>query len=68
MIVSNLAQTFGTRSDAVELSLAFIMMIVGIIITGLIQRWADKTGGDHPSAANVGQGGLAQHEPNTMRD
>jgi len=68
MIVSNLATTFGTRAETVELALAFAMMIVGIIITWLIQRWADKTGGEHPAAANVGQGGLAQKEPNTMRD
>ena len=68
MLVSNLATTFGTRSESVELFLAFAMMISGIIITFLIQRWADKTGGDHPAAANVGQGGLEQHEPNTMRD
>lgn len=68
MLVSNLAQTFGTLSESVELLLAFVMMLAGIIITLLIQKWADKTGGEHPSAANVGQGGLAQHEPKNMRD
>ena len=68
MLVSNLATTFGTRAETVELFLAFAMMIAGIIITYLIQRWADKTGGDHPAAANVGQGGVEQHEANTMRD
>lgn len=68
MIVSNLATTFGTRAETVELFLAFAMMILGTIITYFIQKWADKTGGDHPAAANVGQGGLAQKEPNTMRD
>jgi len=68
MIVSNLATTFGTRAETVELFLAFAMMIAGIIITFLIQKWADKTGGDHPAAANVGQGGIEQHEANTMRD
>lgn len=68
MIVSNLATTFGTRAESVELFLAFAMMIAGIIITFLIQKWADKTGGDHPAAANVGHGGVEQHEANTMRD
>lgn len=68
MLVTNLATAFGTLAETVELFLAIAMMIGGIIITHLIQKWADKTGGEHPAAANVGQGGTAQHERNTMRD
>lgn len=68
MIVTNLASAFGTLAETVELALAVIMMIGGIILTHLVQKWADKTGGEHPAAANVGQGGNAQYEPNTMRD
>lgn len=68
MWVTNLATVFGTLAETVELGLAFLMMIGGIIITHLIQKWADKTGGEHPSAANVGLGGTAQYEDNSMRD
>lgn len=68
MLITNLATTFGTLAETVELALAFIMMIGGIIVTHLIQRWADKTGGEQPAAANVGQGGIAQYQDNTMRD
>lgn len=68
MLISNLAQAFGTLAETVELWLAIIMMISGIIITHLIQKWADTTGGEHPPAANVGLGGTEQYEDNTMRD
>ena len=68
MIVNNLAAAFGTLAESVELVLAIAMMIGGIILTHLIQKWADSTGGEHPSAANVGLGGTERYEDNTMRD
>jgi hypothetical protein len=67
MIVSNLAISFGTLAETVELFLAIFMMIGGIIITWLVQRWADKTSEAQPSAANVGRGGTVQHEERGMR-
>ncbi|HEV2129257.1 MAG TPA: hypothetical protein VGR22_11625 [Thermomicrobiales bacterium] len=67
MLVSNLALVFGTLAETVELWLAIIMMISGIIITHLIQKWADSAG-EHPAAANVGLSGSAERrEPKTMR-
>lgn len=68
MLISNLAQAFGTLAETVELWLAIIMMLSGILITHLIQKWADSTSIEHPPAANVGQGGTEQFEDNTMRD
>lgn len=68
MLVSNLAQAFGTLAETVELWLAIIMMLAGILITHLIQKWADSTSAEHPPAANVGFGGTEQYEDNTMRD
>lgn len=68
MIISNLATAFGTRADGVELLLAFIMMIGGIILTYLVQKWADKTSEEQPAAANVGRGGTEQYQDNTLRD
>ena len=67
MIVSNLAIAFGTLAETVELWLAIIMMIGGIVITWRIQKWADRTGEAQPSAANIGQGGTVQHEERGMR-
>ena len=67
MIVSNLAIAFGTLAETVELFLAIFMMIGGIILTWLVQRWADKTGEKQPSAANIGKGGTVSHEPRNMR-
>jgi hypothetical protein len=66
MIVSNLALVFGTLAETVELFLAIAMMIGGIIITHLIQKWADKSG-EQPAAANVGLGGTVQHEERGLR-
>jgi hypothetical protein len=68
MIVSNMALAFGVLSDSIEVLLAVIMMIGGIVLTHLIQKWADKTGEAQPSAANVGRGGLAPYQQNTIRD
>ncbi|HYI24021.1 MAG TPA: hypothetical protein VD767_01305 [Thermomicrobiales bacterium] len=67
MIVSNLAIAFGTLAETVELLLAILMMIGGIIITWRVQKWADKTGAEQAAAANVGSGGTVQHEPRNMR-
>jgi threonine/homoserine/homoserine lactone efflux protein len=67
MIVSNLAIAFGTLAETVELFLAIFMMIGGVILTWLVQKWADKTSEQQPSAANVGRGGTVQHEERGMR-
>lgn len=69
MLVSNMALAFGVLSDTVEVSLSVLMMVGGIYITHLIQKWADSTGGEHPAAANVGLGGYPdQRESNTIRE
>ena len=67
MLISNLAVAFGVLADTVEVALAMLMMIGGIIITHLIQRWADKAG-EHPAAANIGKGGTAPYQDRTMRE
>jgi uncharacterized membrane protein YphA (DoxX/SURF4 family) len=67
MIVSNLAIAFGTLAETVELVLAVVMMIGGIIITWRVQKWADRTGEAQPSAANVGKGGTVQHQERNLR-
>jgi hypothetical protein len=68
MIVENLAEDFGVLADTVEVALAIIMMIGGIWITHLIQRWADKAG-EQPPAANTGfGGGYERREERTFRD
>lgn len=66
--VSNLATDFGTRAESIELILAVIMMLGGIVLTFLVQRWADKAG-EVPAAANVGRGGGAlAHEERGIRE
>jgi hypothetical protein len=67
MIISNLALAFGVLADSVEVLLAMLMMIGGIIITHLIQRWADRAG-EQPAAANIGKGGTAQYQDRSMRE
>ena len=54
--VENLAEDFGVLADTVEVSLAIIMMLLGIYLTHRIQVWADKSG-EPPPAANTGFGG-----------
>ena len=67
MIVPNLAENFGVLADTVEVVIAVALMIVGIVITYLIQRWADRAG-EPPPADNQGLSGAAQpYEPNTLR-
>lgn len=68
MLVSNLALVFGTLAESVELYLAISMMLGGIYLTHLVQKWADRAG-EQPAAANVGLGGHPdQREQRTMRD
>lgn len=68
MLVSNMGLVFGVLSDTVEVSLAIIMMIGGIYLTHVVQKWADSAG-EHPAAANVGQGGgFEQREAKTIRE
>lgn len=46
MLVKNLAD-IGLIRDSVEVAMMFSLMIGGILITYLIQRWADlSSGGD----------------------
>jgi hypothetical protein len=65
--ITNL-DSYGVRSDTIEVVAAFIMMIGGIYITHRIQVWADRVG-DHPRAANTGLGGGTERmEPKTYRE
>jgi hypothetical protein len=67
MIVSNLAENFGVLADTIEVLIAVAAMVVGIVITYLIQKWADRAG-EPPPADNQGLSGAAQpYEPNTLR-
>ncbi len=67
MLVSNMALVFGVLSDTIEVLLAVLMMLGGIYITFLIQKWADRSG-EQPAAANVGFGGHPdQNERPSMR-
>jgi len=66
--VYNLAETFGVLGDTIEVVGAVVMMIGGIWITHLIQKWADKSG-EPPAAANTGYGGGGQRtEAKSIRD
>ncbi len=66
--VANLAEDFGTRAESIELLFAVVMMIGGIILTYMVQRWADRAG-EVQSAANVGLGGgLRTHEDRGIRE
>jgi len=66
MLVENLAD-FGVLADTVEVIVAVIMMIGGIIITHRIQVWADRAG-EQPPAANTALGGAAErYEAHGMR-
>jgi threonine/homoserine/homoserine lactone efflux protein len=68
MLISNLGLAFGVLADSVEVLLAVIMMVGGIYLTHIIQKWADKTGEAQPSAANVGKGGgFEQYQQRTIR-
>ncbi len=67
MIIENMAD-FGVLADTVEVVIAVIMMIGGIIITHRIQVWADRAG-EPPAAANTGfGGGFERREERTFRE
>lgn len=67
MIVDNLGLDFGVLADTIEVLLALLMMIGGIIITYAIQKWADRAG-EQPGAVNVGKGGGPnQYQERTIR-
>jgi hypothetical protein len=57
MLIENLAN-FQILADTVEVLIAFAFMIGGIIVTHLIQKWADQAG-EQPPAANTALGGSA---------
>ncbi|MEZ4506102.1 MAG: hypothetical protein R2848_09740 [Thermomicrobiales bacterium] len=66
--VNNLAQDFGTRAESVELIFAIIMMLGGIILTYLIQRWADRAGKFSLPRTLDSCVGLRTHEDRTIRE
>lgn len=67
MIFNNLAENFGVLADTVEVVIAVIMIIAGILLTYFVQKWADRAG-EPPPADNQGLSGAAQqYEPNTLR-
>ncbi len=67
MLSRNLADDFGVLADTVEVVIAVIMIIGGIVLTYAVQKWADKAG-EPPPADNQGLSGAAQpYEPNTLR-
>ena len=67
MISNNLADDFGVLADTVEVVIAVIMIIGGIYLTYVVQKWADRAG-EPPPADNQGLSGAAQpYEPNTLR-
>ena len=69
MIFSNLADNFGALADTVEVTIAVIMIILGIILTYAVQKWADKIVSEQvPPVDNKGLSGAAtQYEHNSLR-
>ena len=66
MLVENLAN-FQILADTVEVIVAVVAMIGGIILTHRIQVWADRAG-EPPPAANTALGGAADRfEERTFR-
>jgi hypothetical protein len=66
--INNLGEEFGVLGDTIEVILAVTMMLGGILLTYLVQKWADKSG-EVPAAANVGRGGgVRQYEDRGLRD
>ena len=65
--IDNLAH-YGVLADTIEVAVAIVMMIGGIWLTHLTQRWADKAG-EHQSSVNVGLGGgMERYEQRGMRN
>ncbi len=67
MIVSNLGLAFGVLADTIEVLVSIIMMVGGIVLTYLIQKWADKSGEQQPAAANIGRGGGEPYQQRSIR-
>ena len=66
--VDNLAD-YGVLADTIEVAVSVIMIVGGILITHFIQKWADKLGGEHPSAVNRGEGGgFERYQQRSIRD
>lgn len=66
--IDNLAD-YGVLADTIEVVLAVAMILGGIYLTHRIQVWADKIGGEHPAAANRGEGGgFETHQSRGMRN
>jgi hypothetical protein len=64
--IDNLAD-YGVLADTIEVFVAVFMIVGGIFITHLIQKWADQLG-EQPPAANRGEGGGAdRYEQHGMR-
>ncbi len=69
MLVHNLALAFGTLAETVELLLALLFMLGGIVLTWLVQKWADRSSAEEqPGAVNLGKANPVPRELNTMRD
>jgi len=69
MLVHNLALAFGTLAETVELLLALLFMIGGIVLTWMVQKWADSSSAEEqPGAVNLGKANPVPREANTMRD
>jgi hypothetical protein len=65
--IDNLAD-YGVLADTIEVVAATVLMIGGIFITYLIQKWADSAG-EHPGVVNTGRGGGAERmEPKSIRE
>ena len=65
--IDNLAN-YGVLADTIEVAVAIVMMIGGIWLTHVIQKWADKAG-EQPGAVNVGHGGgYERYEQRGMRN
>ena len=57
MLVENLAN-FQILADTVEVAIAVVAMVGGIVVTHYVQKWADRAG-EPPPAANTALGGSA---------
>jgi hypothetical protein len=66
MLVENLAN-FQILADTVEVAIAVVAMVGGIVLTHYVQKWADRAG-EPPPAANTALGGAADRfEERTFR-
>ena len=66
MLVENLAN-FQILADTVEVAIAVVAMVGGIVLTHFVQKWADRAG-EPPPAANTALGGAADRfEERTFR-